>query len=96
MSVSGRRRIGGAGGWTLDLQAPVIDFASEPVFREYLSETFSFDGDVGGSVKMEVAEDGRLLRLDFATLIAPGALTIPDLYTQPVALDAGRFGQPDP
>ena len=91
MSVSGRRRIGGAGGWTLDLQAPVIDFASEPVFREYLSETFSFAGDVGGSVKMEVAEDGRLLRLDFATLIAPGALTIPDLYTQPVALDAGRF-----
>ena len=91
MAVSGRRRIGGAGGWTLDVRAPVIDFGSEPIFREYLSETFSYQGDVGGNIELEVAEDGRLLRLDFATLIAPGALTIPDLYTQPVALDAGRF-----
>ena len=91
MSVSGRRRIGGAGGWTLDLQAPVIDFASEPIFREYLSETFSFEGDVGGRLQMEVAEDGRLLNLDFITVIARGALTIPDLYTRPVALEAGRF-----
>ena len=91
MAVSGRRRIGGAGGWTLDVRAPVIDFGSEPIFREYLSDTFSYQGDIGGSIELEVAEDGRLLRLDFATLIAPGALTIPDLYTQPVALDAGRF-----
>ena len=91
MAVSGRRRIGGAGGWTLDVRAPVIDFGSEPIFREHLSDTFSYQGDVGGSIELEVAEDGRLLRLDFVTLIAPGALTIPDLYTRPVALDAGRF-----
>ncbi len=91
LAVAGRRRVGGAGGWSLSVVAPAIDFASEPILRSYLSDTFSYAGEIGGTVGLEVAEDGRLLGLDFATTVSPGLLTIPDLYTRQVRLDAGRF-----
>lgn len=97
LTASGELRTGGAGGWSLSMQTPSASFATEPALREALRDVMDFDGDVSGVVRMDIAEDGRLLNLVFDTAIGRGNATLPSLYQQPMALSGGRFtGQYSP
>ena len=91
LTASGMVRTGGAGGWSLSMQAPSETFASEPALREVLRDVMDFDGEVSGAVQMDIAEDGRLLNLTFNTAIGPGEARLPALYQNPAALNGGRF-----
>ena len=95
--ASGMVRTGGAGGWSLTLQAPSETFASEPALEAALRDVVDFDGAVSGGVQMDIAEDGRLLNLTFDAAIGPGLVTLPALYQSPLELRGGRFkGQYSP
>lgn len=89
--ASGAIRTGGAGGWSLTMQAPSETFASEPALKAALRDVMDFDGEVSGGVQMDIAEDGRLLNLTFDTAIGPGMATLPALYQSPLELRGGRF-----
>ncbi|MAV47243.1 MAG: hypothetical protein CBC49_001840 [Alphaproteobacteria bacterium TMED89] len=91
LAAVGQRRTGGAGGWAVEVRAPSETFANEPTLREALKDIFDFDGAITGAVQFDVAEDGRLLELNFDTAIGPGMVSIPSLYQQPIDLRGGRF-----
>ncbi len=91
LTATGEKRDGGAGGWSLALQTAATTFAAEPALREALRDFISFDGDISGDVRLDIADDGRLLNVGFNTVIGAGQATIPSLYQQPITLRSGRF-----
>lgn len=91
LSAIGTARKGGAGGWNVALKAPAETFQSEPVLEDVLGNVFDFDGTLSGAVDFNVAEDGRLLDLNFNAALGSGSVTIPALYRQPVTLSSARF-----
>ena len=90
-TATGRKRDGGAGGWSLALQTPSTTFDAEPALREILRNVMDFDGEVSGAVELDVAEDGELLKARFNARIDAGRASIPSLYLQPIMLNGGRL-----
>ena len=91
LTASGQRRTDGSGGWRFAVQAPSLSYDTEPGLRQALGKVLTFDGPLSGAIALDVAEDGRLLRLDFEGQLEAGAASIPALYSRPLALTEGRF-----